>query len=402
MSFTRRRVLTFEMIVITILRKGVCSLQNTLNTFFHEHTLSLVTSAALSKARKNLGHTAFIALNQSIVDLFYAESHKRFHGLRICAVDGSKVLLPHNEEMRAAFGSTTIHNQRSDDLGSYTFSLASVLYDVLNSITLDATLNHGDSYEVDVAAQHLSRVQKDDLVLFDRGYCSFRIMHVMAQSKGDFLVRCSRASFKEAKRLFADAEIHDLTTTLVSNQKYRNHYGSDTSPLAVRFVKVTLATGEVEVLATSLLDVEKYPTELFRELYWMRWGVEGLYGILKTRLELENFSGKSVESIRQEFHAAIFLTTLESVLTHDDNIELGKKGTLNVQKINTAQAFRSIKEKVFELLVSDMSTDVILNELTEVFLKRPTIHASHKHPPRRRASATRLLNFARRMKKRVF
>jgi hypothetical protein len=391
------------MLVMTILRKGVSSLQNTLNTLFHDHTLSLVTNSALSKARQNLRHSAFVALNQSVTDTFYEEPCKRFHGLRMLAVDGSKVILPQNDATIAVFGSTEIHNQRAPYMGSYTFSLASVLYDVLNGIALDATLNHGDSYEVDVASGHLTHIRRDDLVVFDRGYCSFRMMHLMAQTKGDFLIRCSRASFKEAKLLFADMSQSDLIVTIAPNQKYRGHYGYEgTLPLTVRFVKVILDTGEAEVLVTSLLDTEKYPTTLFKELYWMRWGIEGLYSILKTRLELENFGGKSVESIRQEFHAAIFLTTLESVLTHEENTELTKKETTHEQRINTAQAFHSIKEKVFDLLVSDTPIDAVLDELSAVFLKRPTIHVVEKNPPRKTSSSTCLLNFARRVKKRVF
>jgi hypothetical protein len=34
-----------------------------------------------------------------------------------------------------------------------------------------------------------------------------------------------------------------------------------------------------------------------------RWGVETFYGVLKGRLELEHFSGQSVEAVRQDFGA---------------------------------------------------------------------------------------------------
>lgn len=389
--------------ILTILRKGVCSLQNTLNTLFHDHTIPLVTNAAFSKMRQKLSHTAFISLNTNIVETFYEEPAARFQGLRVLAVDGSKIILPPTDEIIAVFGSTHIKNQRSSDLGSYTFSLASVLYDVMNNIVLDATLNHSNSYEVDVATSHLTQVTTHDLCIFDRGYCSFRMMHKMTETKGDFLIRCTKASFKEAKRLFTETTEDTVTTTITPNQKYRDHYGYEgTRPLTVRFVKVVLDTGEIEVLVTSLLDTKTYPTTIFKELYFMRWGVEGLYGILKTRLELENFGGKSVETIRQEFHAAIFLTALESVLTQDENSVLEKKDTRHIQRVNTAQSFHSIKEKAFELLLGTVPIEDVVNELTEVFLKRPTVHVIDKRPPRHTASSTRLLNFARRVKKRVF
>jgi hypothetical protein len=43
---------------------------------------------------------------------------------------------------------------------------------------------------------------------------------------------------------------------------------------AVRLVTVTLNTGEYEVLVTSLADELTYPNELFKELYYLRWGIE--------------------------------------------------------------------------------------------------------------------------------
>jgi len=41
-----------------------------------------------------------------------------------------------------------------------------------------------------------------------------------------------------------------------------------------------------------LLDETQFPSEEFLDIYHMCWGVED--AILKTRLNLENFSGKSI------------------------------------------------------------------------------------------------------------
>src|SRR5256885_17219229 len=67
--------------------------------------------------------------------------------------------------------------------------------------------------------------------------------------------------------------------------------------LRVRFVSVRLPTGELEVLATSLLDGQRYPTEEFLGVYHYRWNQETFYGMMKGRLDLENFSGQTVEEI---------------------------------------------------------------------------------------------------------
>ena len=66
-------------------------------------------------------------------------------------------------------------------------------------------------------------------------------------------------------------------------------------------------TGETENLCTSLIDIEKYPYEQFKELYHFRWNEEGAYKLLKNRIELEKFSEKTAKVVKQDFHAKIFL-----------------------------------------------------------------------------------------------
>lgn len=48
-----------------------------------------------------------------------------------------------------------------------------------------------------------------------------------------------------------------------------------------RLVKIVLSSGEIEVLATSLLDEQQFKVEEFGELYYLRWGVETFFSKLK-------------------------------------------------------------------------------------------------------------------------
>ena len=52
---------------------------------------------------------------------------------------------------------------------------------------------------------------------------------------------------------------------------------------------------------------------------------ETFYGVIKTRLEVENFTGISVEAVRQDFFSTIFLTGLESILTDAAQAKLDAK-----------------------------------------------------------------------------
>jgi|JI10StandDraft_1071094.scaffolds.fasta_scaffold103875_2 hypothetical protein len=55
----------------------------------------------------------------------------------------------------------------------------------------------------------------------------------------------------------------------------------------------------------------------FKVLYFFRWGAEGFYYLLKGRLNLENFTGKSLESVKQDFWSSIYISNVETIFTQD-------------------------------------------------------------------------------------
>jgi hypothetical protein len=163
--------------------------------------------------------------------------------------------------------------------------------------------------------------------------------------------------------------------------------------VTVRFVRVRLKTGEWEVLVTSLCDETAYPTADFLELYHWRWGVETFYGILKTRLDLENFSGLTAEAVRQDFHATVYLTGLESLLTETAQAPLDAKATRHPQTVNRAVSFNAIKNHALHLLSSNLDPLVLMKQLTALFLTNPTCDRPQRQPHRKKASARTLLDF---------
>ena len=172
--------------------------------------------------------------------------------------------------------------------------------------------------------------------------------------------------------------------------------------LKVRLVRVLLGTGEYEVRVTSLLDAVLYPGEGFVELYRLRWKIETFHGLLKTRLELENFTGTGVEAIRQDFHATVYLSGLESLLTDAAQAQLDAKVTRHPQTVNRAVSFNAIKNLALDLLLGGQETGALLEKLAALFLTNPCVERSHRNPPRKKSSASVLLNFHKRQKKHCF
>ena len=392
-AFTRMRKLTFPRMIVLIIQKSVKSLQLRLNEILSYLGSQTVSNSAFTQARANLKHTALISLNDLMLKIWYEDDdYQRYRGFRLLAVDGSKVRLPEGPQIKGEFGAIHYSNQKEEVNGEHNYSQVSVLYDLLNRLTLTAELAKARAYEVDLAIKHLTYTQAGDLILGDRNYATYRFLKELESI--DFVIRCSASSFKVAREMLqgqgADSQVIDLA---VNRDKF----------LKVRFVRVTLSTGEDEVLVTSLIEESTYPTEMFKELYHLRWGVETFYSLLKTRLELEHFSGKTVESLYQDFYAAVYLTGLESVLTKETNHALKTKNTsINPQQVNHNVSFHALKSEALNLLLSDIPIPTVLNKLHALFLTNPTLNKNKPSIPRNKKTTRRLLYYHRNQRQHCF
>jgi len=406
-GFIRTRKLTFQKIMVLVIQKSLKSLQIKMNEFSLYLDSPLVTASAFSQARLNLHHTAFITLNESaVVELFYKEGEvKRFKGYRVLAIDGSKIRLPKHPTTQKEFGEISYNNQHLKTKGTNVYGLASVMYDVLNHIAIDSTLNHGKSDELDLAIGHIIHTEENDLLLFDRNYPSYKILSYLCVTNRKFVIRCSSNSYKQVRKMIKNQGDDDQKATLIPHHSRKKEIEFHDLPkeINVRFIRIQLKTGEYEILVTNLMDESLFPTDLFEEIYFMRWGIESFYSILKTRLNLENFTGKTAETVYQDFYSTIYLTGLETLLTADSHQKLSeKKKTKYPQKVNHAISFNAIKNQAFSLLYSDLDNEALYEKLTALFLTNPTIIRAEREVPRKKHSPHNQLNHAIRVKKIVF
>jgi hypothetical protein len=64
------------------------------------------------------------------------------------------------------------------------------------------------------------------------------------------------------------------------------------------------------------LDKEQFPAEVFQSLYDFRWDEEETYKMLKCRVEVEDFTGKTSRTVQQDFPAKIFMMNLCAMFVH--------------------------------------------------------------------------------------
>ena len=357
-SFNRTRKLPFSVLLTYFLNLTKGSYQQELDNFFaviHSNPAptQVVTKSALTQARKHLSHTAFIDLNHQVVNDYYTDhpALKTWKGFRLCAIDGSKLRLPNEPDIIETFGVHTGRESQKD----CSLALASVYYDVLNHISIDSSINPVHASERDCAAAHLESALPHDLSLLDRGYNAFWLYSLYQAKKQSF---CMRAKVKQSLvfKAFADSRKAEAVVMLEPGDrslKQCREKGLSTSPLKLRLIRVELNTGEIEVLITNLMDEQVYPSSEFKPLYHLRWGIEENYKRLKQWVEIENFSGKSALSVKQDFYAKVLTTNLVSMAANVAQTQVDKTTAhrkLNYQ-VNFAQAVSKMKNTVLELLL---------------------------------------------------
>lgn len=377
-DFTRNRKQPFTaslLLMINFLRKSLTieidGFLSYLKGHFHLIKLQGFTSSAFIQNRKKINPKVFQHLSAVITENFYSSENdglKLWNGFRVLAVDGSRITLPNTAELRKRFGAAK--NQSEVEIVQ---AKTSILYDVLNKITLDAILDGQDKGEQELALRHAHCWQKKDLIIYDRGYPSYDFMSEHIVKKTEFLIRVKTSHGFSAVTSFVGSGKRSIITELSPKQNRSYHDKSYTkeSRLKIRLVRVDLPSGEVEVLMSTLLDSKKYPSKMFKDLYFLRWGIETFYDELKNKLKVEHFTGYSENTIRQDFMCAIFISNLQSVMVNDMREELVMQNLEKKYdyKVNNNLSYGFLKNRILELLSESQPLETIFRELQELFLK---------------------------------
>lgn len=372
-DFTRTRTLSFKIVVFFLLNLLKSSLQNELDNFFKvlngkEVPDQKATASALCQARKKLKHEIFIELNKRQVEYFYKNnSYKKWRSHRLLAIDGSTLILPRNKETIEEFGEYTFRESNTP----FVQARISQMYDTLNGISIDSKISALKEGENALAIGHLDDLREEDLLLLDRGYPSFYLFKLIESKGSNFCARVNSYSWDGARNLSSSSDKEKIIDIYPSKKSITkcNKLGISKEPIRVRFIKITLNTGEEEILITSLIDRELYPYEEFADLYYERWFVEESYKLQKHRIEMERFTGKSPETIRQDFYARMFMLNLAAILSFPVHEEIKQryKSRKKEYQINRTQALAKMKNSVIVLFFRE-NIEKIIKNLQDLFI----------------------------------
>ena len=278
---------------------------------------SSIAPSSFCEARKKLDEAVFKSANQKILAA-YADDASRYLwlGHRLFAVDGSKINLP--RELLACGYSTPANNAH------YPQGLLSCLYQLKSQLPFDFDLASHANERLS-ALVHLEVLQAGDIVVYDRGYFSYVMLHRHVQIGIHPIFRLQENSGSAIKAFFASTETDIEITLLPSNESKAEirsqHPDLQIAPLKLRLLKYTIGDS-LFCLGTTLFGVQRYPLQEFIDVYHGRWGIEELYKVSKRIFVIEDFHSKTERGVKQEIFAHFVLVTLNRLFANRSDIEL--------------------------------------------------------------------------------
>ena len=333
-----------------------------------------ISNSAFNQARMKIKPELFKHFIAQLNKQFYTDNDERvilWNGFRLLGCDGSTLTLPITKELTKKYEYNI--NQHTTDV---LIARTSILYDLENRMILDGVIAPFSQGERQLAVSQIKEIKKNsfqELLILDRGYPSFDVIYNLNKLKINYVMR-TKFGFSNVTKEFMESDLMELITEIKPGKHVSllNKLYLKNQSIKVRLVKVLLSSGEKELLITSLLDEIKYPTTIFKELYFKRWGIETLYDKLKNKLLIESFTGYSEASILQDFYCTLFLSNIQSLLVSEANEDLINQNVSNKKyeyKINTNLSIGFIKTKLIELFLEESNTEDILTELEKLFIK---------------------------------
>jgi hypothetical protein len=199
-------------------------------------------------------------------------------------------------------------------------------------------------HEMVVARKLWARLEPGDVLLADRGFCSYLDLSEIARHGADAVMRLHqsrKADFRKGIRLGPDDR---LVTWLKPMQRPPGcppeAFAALPETLTLRIVRYRIATAgfrsEEVILVTTLLDPQDYPANALADLYFERWTIELHFREIKTLLGLDVLRCLTPKMVRKEialhriaYNLVRLLMQRAGLVHHISLARISFKGTLD-------------------------------------------------------------------------
>lgn len=337
--------------VSTILNLFKESVEYNISTVLPFLCLKPVTGAAFSLARYKIKLSFFKDLNKIPINFHQKEPSRLWKGHQLIDGDGSTASLPASMLIKEYFG---VYSIRKDGVKSCMAQLF-MLYDVLTDMVIDGRISKTEVREKTLLKDCLRDLPVSKAIfLLDRGFGYFSECKGFLDQQRDFCIRMSGSASSFGKSVLENQSTDFITSWQPSQSEEETcrMHGLDDRPIWVRVSKIKLKTGEIEILVSSLYDMNEFLLTDMQELYRLRWSIEEGFKKLKPKMKLEHFGSRKPEGIFQEFEAHLFMMNLVALIGNAAQEEVERKCSKRKLKYryNWQNAFRFVRQKIVSLL----------------------------------------------------
>lgn len=285
------------------------------------------TDSAYCQARKRLPLAVLHALLERTAAVFRAATNDagRWLGHRVWVIDGSGFSMPDTPELQRHFG------QPSNQAPGCGFPVARwmALFDVATGMLLKSAAAPLRSHDMALAGDASEGLEAGDVVLGDRGFCSYAHVAMLAarglhavfrmhqrrivdftpgRAGADTRPRRGRAGLPRSRWVAArGGEDHvviwskpERRPSWISEGRYEALPGEVVvRELRYRVEAPGFRTHEV-ILMTTLLSADDYPPSTLADLYLRRWRVELNFRHIKITMKMDVLRCRTVEGVLKE------------------------------------------------------------------------------------------------------
>ena len=315
-----------------------------------------IAPSSFCAARKKLDEAVFQCANRKILEAYapHVLQHDfTWRGHRLFAVDGSKINLP--PALRDC------GYPLPGDNAHYPQGLLSCLYQLKSQLPFDFDLvPHGD--ERWCARRHLRVLDPEDVVVYDRGYFSYVMLHEHYRAGIHAVFRLQERSSGPIREFFDSPQSDTVVTLYPSPKSQRDirsrHPDVEFVPLRMRLIKYRVAD-TLFCLGTTLTQPhQRYPVEDFMDVYHARWGMEELYKISKNIFLIQDFHAKTERGVKQELFAHFVLITLNRLFSNHADRQLNPADTTTLPMPQDRSAKPDASESVMRKIKTNFKNCV--------------------------------------------
>jgi hypothetical protein len=323
--------------------------------------------STLCEARKRIGLAPFRALMRTVVRLLAkADTPGAFYrGLRLMAIDGFVLDLPDTPENERVFG----RPGSGRTPGAFPQVRVLALCETATHVLWRCLIKSIRIGEVTMAHDLLRHLKEGMLLLWDRGFFSYRTIQEVLDRDAQLLAR--------VKTSLIFQPIHRLSDGSYLAKVYQSarHRRNDEGGIEVRIIEYTFddpgrpGNKETHRLLTTLLDENLDPAVTLIELYHERWEEELTIDELKThQRERPVLRSQTAIGVLQEVHGLLLGHYVVRVLAYEAASQKG----VDPQRISFTATLKILRCRLPECPKSPRSLrhwyQTLLEEVAEEIL----------------------------------